>query len=179
MGFPGETQAELNETVDLALRLMEDNPRTVINSFSPFTPLPGTELLNISARDFGFKIPKTLGEWASISRRQMPTPWMQEKMEVHRNLMYTSVFVSSQAKRFASGYCWTPPFIFNLYSRLIKRRWRKHQFTNTLDVKLIELLHRIYSPVDFVYKFDTKSDKSALVKNKELVASFPLSNRSL
>lgn len=149
IGFPSETQEELNETVDLALRLMEENPRTVINSFSPFTPLPGTELLHTSVRDFGFKMPETLEGWIGIARRRLPTPWMQARRDVYQNLMYTSVFVN-QAKRFAQIYWWIPGFLFDFYSRLIKWRWRNHQFKNTLDIKLVRLIHRVYSPVDFL-----------------------------
>lgn len=148
IGFPGENQEELNETVDLALKLMEENPRTVINSFSPLTPLPGTELLDISVKEYGFKMPETLEGWMGISRRRLPTPWMQEKLTVHRNLMYTSVFINN-AKRFAQIYWWIPSFLFDLYSLLIKRRWKKHEFRNSLDIKLARLVHRIYSPVDF------------------------------
>ena len=157
IGFPGESQEELNETVDLALQIMEDNPLAVINSFSPFTPLPGTELLDISVKEFGFKLPDTLEGWVGISRRRLPTPWMREKLEVHRNLMYTSVFISNQAKRFAQKYWWFPQFIFDLYSQLLKRRWRNHRFENTIDTRLVQLIHRIYSPIDFIDTFENKS----------------------
>lgn len=150
MGFPSETLDELNETVDLALQLLENNPLTVINQFSAFTPLPGTELLDISVKDFGFKLPEKLEDWIGISRRRLPTPWMQEKLEVHQNLMYTSIFVSDQAKRFAQKYWWFPQFIFSCYSYLLKSRWKKHQFKNTLDIKLLRLIHKFYSPVDFI-----------------------------
>jgi len=149
IGFPSETQAELNETVDLTLKLMEENPNAVVNSFSPFTPLPGTELLDISIRDYDFIAPKSLEGWISVARRRLPTPWMQKNLEVHQNLMYTSVFMNN-AKRFAQVYWWAPAFMFDLYSNLIKYRWKKHEFKNTTDIKLARMVHKFYSPVDFV-----------------------------
>ncbi len=151
IGYPGETLEELNATVDLTLQLLKDNPKAVVNSFSPFTPLPGTELLDISVKEYGFKPPQTLEEWVGISRRQLPAPWMREKgkLEMHKNLMYTSVFLNT-AKRFAQDYWWAPQFAFDWYSKLIEHRWKKHTYERTVDIRLMEMLHRYYSPVDFL-----------------------------
>lgn len=160
MGFPGETLEELNETVDLALRLMEENPRAIVNQFSPFTPLPGTELLDISAGEFGFKLPETLKGWIGISRRRFPTPWMRANLKLYQSLMYSSFFISSSNKflatRFAKMPWWTPSHIFTFYSWLIKKRWKKHQYKDTLDIKLLRRNHRKISPIDFVDAFEAK-----------------------
>lgn len=149
IGYPNETQEDLNQTVDLALQLMEENPRTVVNSFSPLTPLPGTKILETSTRDYGFKPPEKLEGWTQIARRKLPTPWMQKKKEVHQNLMYTSIFVTS-AKRYAKVYWWLPSFLFDFYTWTIKRRWKKHQYKNSIDIKILRFIHRLYSPIDFI-----------------------------
>lgn len=162
MGFPGETKEELTETVDLALQLMKDNPRAVVNQFSPFTPLPGTELLNISVKEFGFKMPRTLESWIGISRRRFPTPWMQKNLEFFQALMYSSFFVSigkhNPADRFAKTPWYAPSFLFNLYARLIKRRWKKHNFKITWDIKWLRRNHRRVAPIDFVKTFEANPD---------------------
>lgn len=155
MGFPGKTQEELNETVDLALRLMEENPRAVVNQFSPFTPLPGTELLDISVNEFGFELPETLEGWIGISRRRLPTPWQQEKKKLFEYLMYTSVFISPN-NRFLSKACWwLPSFMYAIYGCYVKRRWRKHDYRHTPEIKLMRRKHRQISPIDFVDKFES------------------------
>lgn len=149
VGFPGETPGEIDETVDLALTLMQENPRTVINQFSPLTPLPGTEFLRVAVEEFGFQPPTTLEGWSGIARRRLPTPWLQRNKSVYLNLMYSSAFLHT-AKRMAQGYWWAPGFLFEMYSRLVRLRWRSHRYENTLDTRLIRLVHRLYSPADFV-----------------------------
>ncbi|MBP9822360.1 MAG: B12-binding domain-containing radical SAM protein [Candidatus Pacebacteria bacterium] len=154
MGFPTETQEDVNDTVDLALKLIEDNPRAVIHSFSAFTPLPGTELLATSVRDHGFKMPDTLEGWIGIVRRRLPTPWQQAKRELYENLMYTSMYISGQNKRvWLKMYWWAPSFLFDLYSRLVKWRWRKRKFKNTFDIKIARRQHKSVSPIDFEETF--------------------------
>jgi len=155
MGFPGETQEELNETVDLALRLMEENPRAIVNQFSPFTPLPGTELLDISVNEFGFKLPETLEGWIGVARRRLPTSWQQEKKKLFEYLMYTSIFISSSNNRFLSkAYWWLPSFIYAIYGCYVKRRWRKRDYRHTPEIKLMRWKHKQISPIDFVDKFE-------------------------
>lgn len=156
IGFPSETTEEVNETIDLTLKLLEDNPRAIINSFSPFTPLPGTKLLEISRNEYGFKEPEKLEGWIHIARRRLPTPWMHEKLDMYQNLMYTSVFMNN-AKRFAQAYWWAPTFVFDLYSKLILHRWKNHKYKNSLDIKIARLIHRLYSPVDFMDHGSKKS----------------------
>ncbi len=149
VGFPSETPEEINETVDLALTLIRENPRTVINQFSPLTPLPGTEFLKVAVEQFGFTPPGTLEGWAGISRRRLPTPWLQRHKDTYLSLMYSSAFLHS-AKRYARARWWAPGFLFDLYGTLVRRRWRRHRYRNTWDTRMIRLLHRLYSPADFL-----------------------------
>ena len=47
-------------------------------------------------------------------------------------------------------YWWAPEFLFDLYSKLIRLRWRNHRYESTLDIKLVRQVHRFYSPADFM-----------------------------
>lgn len=147
IGFPGETGSEIDETVDLALALMRDNPRTVINQFSPLTPLPGTEFLKVAVEQ-GFRVPETLEGWSGVARRRLPTPWLQARKATYTNLMYSSTFLHT-AKRVAQDHWWLPGFGFDLYSRLVRARWKAHRYADTLDTRAARLVHRLYSPADF------------------------------
>lgn len=147
MGFPGETTEELYETVDLCLRLINGNSRVYINSLSLFTPLPATELIEQS-KQWGYRAPEGLEDWTWTSRHNFATPWLAEKLEVYLNLAYTSKFIGPRAKMLAQSYAIVPDFVFDLYSALIQRRWRKRIFKNTWDVRLLRYLHkRFVNPV--------------------------------
>lgn len=149
IGYPTETRDEVYETVDLALRLIEENPNAVVNSFSPLTPLPGTEMLRVAA-EHGFTIPETLEGWIAITKHRLPTPWQRRERELIENLMYTSYFVAGTAERWANAWPWVPRALVSLYGALVRRRWRRRKFKTSLDIRLLRLLHRHFNPVDFM-----------------------------
>ena len=64
-----------------------------------------------------------------------------------QNLMYTSVFVNS-GQRFAQSSR-IPSVVFRAYARLVKHRWKRHRYPNSLDIRAIRMAHKYYSPVDF------------------------------
>lgn len=143
MGFPTETKEELYETIDLAMEILKDNPRAYIHSLSLFTALPGTELLRQSSQ-WGYQPPQDLEGWIETSRHNFVTPWLKENMEMYLNLAYTSKFMGPRAKMMGQNYWWLPPFVFDLYSWMIQRRWRKRQFKNAWDVKILQFLHKVF-----------------------------------
>ena len=141
MGFPGETRQEVYETVDFVLALLRENRRACINSFSLFTPLPGTDLTELAV-ERGFKMPTTLEEWVESTVYNFKTPWIEENLDLYMNLMYTSKFVGPRAK---TVWRRLGPFsspALDVYSRIIKRRWEKRQFGRTWDINLLRYAHR-------------------------------------
>ena len=149
IGYPTETRDELYETMDLALRLVEENPNVVVNSFSPLTPLPGTEMLKVAAQH-GFTVPETLEGWIAITRHRLPTPWQQRDRELIENVMYTSYFVAGTAERWTQAWPLVPARMIELYSAIVRRRWRKRKFKRSADIRILRLLHRYFNPVDFI-----------------------------
>lgn len=150
VGYPGETPADVGDTVDLVLQLIDENPRVLINSFSLLTPLPATEMLEVCARDFGYTRPQGLENWMSVARRRFPCPWQRENEDLYAHLMYTSLFITTARQFTQTGnYRYIPPFLFDWYAASVKRRWRKRRFTNSLDVKLLRLVHKMFAPIDF------------------------------
>ncbi|MBI4402634.1 MAG: B12-binding domain-containing radical SAM protein, partial [Deltaproteobacteria bacterium] len=75
IGFPTETQQELNQTVDLVLHLLQTNKNSFINQLSPLTPLPGTELLAQVIKNYEFREPKRIEEWIQITRGKQERSW--------------------------------------------------------------------------------------------------------
>jgi len=144
IGFPTEDYDDLCKTLDLILQLLEENPRTIINSLSVLTPLPGTEFYADAVNRCGFDAPKSLEDWIGVNRHSIVTPWVKEKpgmAEILHNLMYTSYFINTIGKRYAKKFWWIPSFCFDLYSRLILWRWRRRKFKDSLDIKILHFIH--------------------------------------
>jgi radical SAM superfamily enzyme YgiQ (UPF0313 family) len=64
VGLPTETRDDVLATVDLAWRLLEENPRAYLGTIHLYKEYPGTPLYRM-ALDEGYVPPKTLEEWAN------------------------------------------------------------------------------------------------------------------
>lgn len=105
IGLPSETLAELHATRDLWLRLLDENPRAIIFTPNKFRPLPGTELFDLAIKEWGYKPPRTLEEWADVELESDTTfPWYPDGMERFCNLLFvSSYFVDDKIFRFSKG----------------------------------------------------------------------------
>jgi anaerobic magnesium-protoporphyrin IX monomethyl ester cyclase len=63
IGYPGETEASMEETIRKAARLKYLYPRSASDIF-PFRPIPGTEDFNKSV-ELGYQPPRTFEEWGA------------------------------------------------------------------------------------------------------------------
>ncbi len=142
MGFPTETYDELMQSVDLALRLLKENPHAQLSGFYVLVPYPGTELFNLAVEQ-GFKIPSSLDGWTNFNREHLKTPWVQENMEMFRNIMLTSRLIDeSRLKSWVQAVFRSLPFplfICNLVARYFRSRWQKHAFKGTFDSLVIKV----------------------------------------
>jgi radical SAM superfamily enzyme YgiQ (UPF0313 family) len=105
MGVPTETLDELKQTRDLMLRIVSDHPNCIIFPPNKFRPLPGTELYQVAEREWGYRMPQTLGEWASIEvEGKANKDWYQPGMEKFFNLMLiTSYFIDNKVMKVTRG----------------------------------------------------------------------------
>jgi radical SAM superfamily enzyme YgiQ (UPF0313 family) len=62
IGFPTETFDDINQTIDLYVRLKKDNPAAQFETIATYTALPLTPLYNL-ALEMGLKPPQTLEGW--------------------------------------------------------------------------------------------------------------------
>ena len=62
IGYPTETFAEINQTIDLGFRIKKENPNAQLETMAIFTPLPGTPDFRLSLKN-GLIPPKSLEEW--------------------------------------------------------------------------------------------------------------------
>lgn len=62
IGFPTETFEEINQTIELFIRLKKDNAQAQFEVISPYTAFPGTPLYDLALKH-GLNPPKTLEGW--------------------------------------------------------------------------------------------------------------------
>jgi radical SAM superfamily enzyme YgiQ (UPF0313 family) len=72
-GFPGETIEDLYQSADLALQIVQTNPRATISPFHHYKPYPGTPL-EPEAIAAGYKRPDGLENWGRYEWSS-PEPW--------------------------------------------------------------------------------------------------------
>src|SRR5690606_16377797 len=65
IGFPTETQKEIEATLKLIERLGNDNSNMVPPFLNIYTPYPGTPLYDLAVK-CGLEIPKTTDEWCNF-----------------------------------------------------------------------------------------------------------------
>jgi len=97
-GFPMETTKDLKESVNLALKLIKDNPNSIIKFFSIYVPYLGTESFKQSIQA-GFLPPTYLEDWADHDWRKVKTNWLDEKTKkLLEGLYFTSLFIDSKPR---------------------------------------------------------------------------------
>lgn len=62
IGFPTETFSEMNQTIDLALKIKKDNPAAQLEAIATYTALPATPLYDLALKH-GLKPPQSLEGW--------------------------------------------------------------------------------------------------------------------
>jgi anaerobic magnesium-protoporphyrin IX monomethyl ester cyclase len=97
LGIPGETEADLEATAALMLRLADENPRAT-EGVNLFVPYPGTELFELAVQR-GLHVPESLEEWVPLSwvNRRRDYPWLSKKMtKLIRMLSFCGLFMARE-----------------------------------------------------------------------------------
>lgn len=69
VGLPGETEEDIKNTYQLALRIRKMAKRSCIY-VTPFRPYPGSELYDEVVNKYGYSPPGSLKEWARLSEKE-------------------------------------------------------------------------------------------------------------
>jgi len=96
LGFPTETFAEMEETIDMARQIRKDNPQAQFETMATYTTLPGTPMWEM-ALEYGLKPPQKLEDWADWNFDEYDMegkriPWFnKEDRQAIGNLCYLSM----------------------------------------------------------------------------------------
>lgn len=145
VGFPTETFDEINQTIDLFIRLKKDNPQAQFEVISPYTAFPGTPLYDLALK-MGLNPPNTLEGWTDwlcdeydFEGKKMPWYDYSERIKIG-NLAYMSIIansahnaiggVGSNFFRFLLRMCFMPISAFERF----KLKRKRYSFAPELQV---------------------------------------------
>lgn len=151
-GFPTETFDEINQTLDLAFKLKEDNPAAQFESMAPYTALPGTPMYDL-AIEYGLDPPKSLSEWANWNFEDYDfagkkLPWFDYKgrlkignlayMWASSNAVQNVVdVIDNPALRYVVKFFSIP--VGNYLRFRIKRKW----YTYAPEMLVLRYIHKL------------------------------------
>lgn len=83
------------------LQLVADHPNCIIFPPNKFRPLPGTELYDFAAKEWGYEMPTTLEAWSNIEvEGDISSDWYSPEFQRFCNLLLTSsYFVDNKIAR--------------------------------------------------------------------------------
>jgi len=91
IAWPFETLEDLKLTVQLAVQILEENPRAQNSTFYLLTPYPGTE---IGDRYYSAFMPQTLAGWSDFGRHNFAAPYYEpERVKLYERICFSSKFV--------------------------------------------------------------------------------------
>jgi radical SAM superfamily enzyme YgiQ (UPF0313 family) len=142
MGLPNETPAQLAQSIALAVRLTDENPRAV-KTFNIYTPYPGTELYDETVR-MGLRPPQRLEDWAAFNFRNVSgdAPWLApETRRLVERLDFPLMFLGKG--HFVTPYKKTNPLavaLSRLYYPLARYRVSNLDVRFPFEMKLAKAL---------------------------------------
>ncbi len=140
IGAPTEKPEETLETIDLAVTMMDDNPRTSIWQFNQYTPYPGTPLYNLAVKK-GFSSYNSLDDWnvGWTLRENMISSTTMSNKELS-TIRYAALFQQPD------DALKNRPFLFNASFKTLRTsfayRLRHHLFTPFLDTWAVGALYQ-------------------------------------
>lgn len=145
MAFPSDTWADMMMSVDLALKLIDDNPNATLNPFYTFVPYPGCAL----SEEFDHLLPKGLEAWAKFDRFNAQTPFSQEYQFEISNIAFSSKFVG---RRFVQKFPGNDKVAE--FTERLKYYWQKKDFASSDWWDLREANKELMAELFGDYAFD-------------------------
>jgi len=139
--MPTETPDELRQSIELADRLIAENPKAV-KTFNIYTPYPGTDLYGVALQR-GLKVPERLEDWARFNFRHVDrdAAWIEpETRRLVENLDFPLMFLGEQ---FTNPYRGTNRVVVSLgrlYAPVARYRVRRMDVRFPIESKLARSL---------------------------------------
>ncbi len=140
IGAPTETPSETLETVDMAVKLMDDNPRTSIWQLNQYSHYPGSPLYTLAIKK-GFPPYESLDDWDvgwTLRDKMLPTTTLPDAELA--TIRYASLFQHPDESIGNRSLLYK--LAFKLLRTSFAYRLRKHIFTPFLDTWAVDAMYK-------------------------------------
>jgi anaerobic magnesium-protoporphyrin IX monomethyl ester cyclase len=133
-GFPGETLAEVKQTLHLMNQLIEENSAATVYPLQFYTPFPGTDLAEES-KARGLPFPSSLAEWSGYHYDRLHFP-VQNKAHARflRDMHFYSRYLDD---KFMAAHGFWKRQLLRLYSRMLRARIRSAWYRCLVELRLL------------------------------------------
>lgn len=136
-GFPTETWEDIDRTIELMLRLRDENPEARLTNVKIFTPLPGTALLDLCVRH-GFEAPRDLEGWSKYSHHHANFRWSSARdVALLEKISWFTYFLDGEQMQTMFGTNPARRALIAAYSRLVRLRCRRRWYRFTPEIALL------------------------------------------
>lgn len=128
IGFPGETEADMDETIRVVTDLRKMSPEFRVSIFY-FKPYPGNEIADALIAD-GYQMPQGIKEWSEFDYVVKGSPWIP-----------SDKFREIENFKFYQRLAWSKPSLLKTpIQTLAKWRVKNKSYHLPIERKLIELI---------------------------------------
>ncbi len=137
---PTEIRAETLQTIDLAMELLDTNPKAALWQFNRYVPYPGTPLYKFAVKH-GYKPYTHLDDWNigwTTSPGMLPSPTLSGGK--YSTVSYGGLFQASD-----EAIKNRPPFfraVFRIFRSIFRFRLRRHVFAPFLDTWTVAAFYK-------------------------------------
>jgi len=142
IGLPGETTADLRQTLDVIDNIKKTNPNCDVTNINIYTPYPENKLYNL-AKSQGFNPPTTLEGWGNFVWDNLNLPWVKDENLI-KTINQASIFALNEQ---ALDKVRKRNFIFNLAGytlhKIEKFRWDHRFWTAPYELRLVRFIRKL------------------------------------
>lgn len=145
VGMPGETKADIRETLSLIRKIRDISPFAFIGGPVLYRPYPGGELYD-EAKKLGYKEPKTLRDWANVRifTSSDAMPWIDDFNYIEAALFYIRISQSKSTNKVKSA-------IKKPFGRIADFRLEHDFYGFQYDKKFFEFAEHLYNKLKLYY----------------------------
>jgi radical SAM superfamily enzyme YgiQ (UPF0313 family) len=131
VGYPGETLDDVRMTVQMAMRLLDENPNAGNNVFYLLSPYPGTE---IAEKEMVQAMPTEFAKWADFGRHNFVADWHPpERLQLYKRIYFSSKFTGRKLQKVFPGHAGLEEL-----GRTLTEKWKAFDFFDDAEWQAIE-----------------------------------------
>jgi len=139
-GFPTETFNDLRKTINLSLKLLEQNKNARVSNILIYTPYPGTDLYSLALKE-GLKPPQNLDGWINYNTDTVNLPWLTKKRKnLLESLFICSLFFDKKSDELNTSK--TIKLSAKLYRPIAKTRVKKMFFRFMVEKSMYNIFKK-------------------------------------